>query len=164
HEERTMREYRKLLLIMAACSPLLVNAQPLGLPELLTPENNPQIDAKIELGRKLFTDKRFSSTGTVSCASCHDPAKAFTDETGPRPVSVGISELTGTRNAPTVVNSAYNKTQFWDGRSVDLEDQAQHPFLNPVEMGLDTHEPIVTVVREDRDYRRAFNRVFDVQP
>lgn len=136
----------------------------LGLPELVIPENNPQSPGKIALGDKLFNDKRFSSTGTVSCASCHAPSKAFTDETGPRPVSVGISDLTGTRNAPTVLNAAFNRTQFWDGRSVDLEDQAQHPFLNPVEMGLPTHEPILEIVREDREYQRAFRQVFDVQP
>src|SRR5688572_2650265 len=87
----------------------------LGLPQLVIPENNPQSPEKIALGEKLFNDKRFSSTGTVSCASCHAPAKAFTDETGPRPVSVGIGDLTGTRNAPTVLNAAFNRTQFWDG-------------------------------------------------
>ncbi|MGI9322813.1 MAG: cytochrome-c peroxidase, partial [Pseudomonadales bacterium] len=69
---------------------------------------------------------------------------------------------TGTRNAPTVVNAAFNKTQFWDGRSPDLEDQSQHPFLNPVEMGLKDHEPILKTIRDDRDYTRAFKEVFGV--
>lgn len=135
----------------------------LGLPDLVIPDNNPQTPEKIELGRKLFHDKRFSSTGTISCASCHAAEKAFTDERGPIPVSFGISELTGTRNAPTVLNAAFNKTQFWDGRSVDLEDQAQHPFLNPVEMGLETHDPILEVVRDEGDYQRDFDQVFGVR-
>ncbi|MDY6983965.1 MAG: cytochrome-c peroxidase, partial [Pseudomonadota bacterium] len=142
---------RKLILLAAIlCSSTLLAQPPLGLPELKIPENNPQTPEKIALGEKLFKDPRFSSTGTVSCATCHAPNKAFTDETGPILVSLGINGLTGTRNAPTIINAAYNRTQFWDGRSPDLEDQAQHPFLNPVEMGLANHDPILEVVRNDR--------------
>jgi len=144
-----------------ACQTVFAQS-PLGLPPLPVPENNPQSTAKIELGEKLFMDKRFSSTGSVSCGTCHAPDKAFIDETAPIPVSIGINGLTGTRNAPTVLNSAFNKTQFWDGRSPSLEDQSQHPFLNPVEMGLPDHEPIMATIRGDRSYTRAFNSVFDV--
>ena len=132
----------------------------LGLPEVPVPANNPQTKAKIALGERLFEDQRFSSTGNVSCSTCHSADKAFTD--GPLSVSEGIEKLTGTRNAPTVVNAAYNKTQFWDGRSPDLEDQAQHPFLNPVEMGLENHEPILEIVRTDKEYVSAFKDVFGV--
>ena len=106
----------------------------LGLPPVPYPEDNPQTPQKIALGEKLFNDQRFSSTGDVSCATCHDAQKAFTDS--PLKVSEGINKLTGTRNAPTVINSAYFETSFWDGRSPSLEDQALHPFVNPVEMGL----------------------------
>ena len=133
---------------------------PLGLPEVPIPADNPQTAEKIALGARLFNDVRFSSTGGVSCATCHVAATAFTDS--PRQVSVGIEELTGTRNAPTVVNAAFNKTQFWDGRSPNLEDQALHPFLNPVEMGLPDHDPILKVVREDKEYAKAFKAVFGV--
>ena len=131
---------------------------PLGLPEAIYPEANPQTQAKIALGDRLFHDKRFSSTGNVSCASCHDVGKAFTDS--PLKVSEGILNLTGTRNAPTVVNSVYFTKLFWDGRSPDLEDQALHPFTNPVEMGLKTHQPILRIVRRDSDYVKAFRNVF----
>jgi cytochrome c peroxidase len=135
---------------------------PLGLPPLVVPEGNPQTPEKIALGRKLFEDKRFSSTGQVSCASCHDAKKAFTDS--PLATSEGIKvkgkALTGTRNAPTVVNAAYFTSMFWDGRSADLEDQAQHPFLNPVEMALPNHEPILKVARSDPEYVKAFQQVF----
>jgi cytochrome c peroxidase len=131
---------------------------PLGLPPVPIPENNPQTPAKIELGDKLFHDARFSSTGEVSCATCHVKGKAFTDT--PLKVSEGINKLTGTRNAPTVLNSVYMKTMFWDGRSPDLEDQALHPFLNPVEMGLRDHEPILEICRTDPDYVGAFKAVF----
>ena len=105
----------------------------LGLPPLPVPADNPQTSAKIALGDKLFHDKRFSMDGTVSCANCHDDGKAFTDNL---PVSVGNHGLTGTRNAPTVINAAFNKSQFWDGREPDLESQSKQPFLNPVEGGL----------------------------
>ena len=131
---------------------------PLGLPPVPIPAHNPQTDAKVALGKKLFEDKRFSSTGEVSCATCHDATKAFTD--GPLKVSEGIKKLTGTRNAPTVINAAFMRAMFWDGRSPDLEDQALHPFVNPVEMGLANHDPILQVVRKDPEYAKAFQEVF----
>ena len=158
-----MTKPRVLVLLIAAG--LLISAGnpgaptapkvPLGLPELAGPA--PGAD-KIALGKKLFEDKRFSSTGEVSCATCHDAAKAFTDS--PLSVSEGIRKLTGTRNAPTVINAAYFEKVFWDGRSPSLEDQALHPFVNPVEMGLKDHEPILAVVRDDPAYARAFQSVF----
>ena len=135
-----------------------VAAPPLGLPPVPVPEDNPQTTEKIALGDKLFNDKRFSSTGEVSCATCHDPAKAFTDS--PLKTSEGVNKLTGTRNAPTVVNAVYMKTQFWDGRSPSLEDQALHPPVNPVEGGLADHEPILEIVRTDPEYVKAFKEVF----
>jgi cytochrome c peroxidase len=140
---------------------VVMAGSPLGLPELPVPEDNAQSADKIALGARLFNDVRFSSTGDVSCATCHAAATAFTDS--PLQVSEGIEKLTGTRNAPTVVNAAFNKTQFWDGRSPDLEDQALHPFLNPVEMGLHSHDPILKIVREDKSYARAFKTVFGVK-
>lgn len=131
---------------------------PLGLPPVPIPEDNPQTLEKIALGDKLFHDTRFSTTGEVSCSTCHDAKKAFTD--GPLKVSEGINKLTGTRNAPTVVNAAYFAAQFWDGRSPSLEDQALHPFVNPVEMGLADHQPILEVIRSDPEYVGAFETVF----
>jgi len=134
---------------------------PLGLPEVPIPADNPQTSAKIALGSRLFNDMRFSATGDVSCATCHAADKVFTDS--PLSVSEGINKLTGTRNAPTVVNAAYNKTQFWDGRSPSLEDQALHPFLNPVEMALPSHDPILETIRDDDAYVKAFRDVFGVR-
>ena len=131
---------------------------PVGLPPVPVPADNPQTPAKIALGDKLFHDIRFSSTGEVSCATCHDRKKAFTDS--PLSTSEGIAGLTGTRNAPTVLNAVYMTTQFWDGRSPSLEDQALHPFLNPVEMGLPDHEPILEVIRTDSEYVESFRDVF----
>lgn len=129
----------------------------LGLPQLTIPKDNPMSKEKVALGKKLFEDIRFSSTGQVSCATCHDEAKAFTDQLV---VSEGINGLKGTRNAPTVLNAAFNETQFWDGRSPTLEDQSRHPFVNSVEMGLKNHEPILEIVRTDPEYVKAFKNVF----
>ena len=136
-------------------------APPLGLPPIPYPEGKPPSADKVALGEKLFNDARFSKTGKVSCATCHDAKKAFTDS--PLQVSKGIDDQMGTRNAPTVVNAVYFRSMFWDGRSPSLEDQALHPFLNPVEMGLQTHEPILDVVRSDADYGKAFQNVFGKQ-
>jgi cytochrome c peroxidase len=152
-------------MLVLACASVLASiavAQPLGLPPVPIPANNPQTPEKIQLGDKLFNDKRFSSTGQVSCATCHDPNKAFTDS--PLVTSEGINKLTGTRNAPTVINAAYSKLFFWDGRSPDMEDQAQHPIVNPVEMGLANHDPVLQVVRTDPQYVAAFRKVFNKEP
>ncbi len=133
----------------------------LGLPPVPVPADNPTTEAKVALGDKLFHDVRFSSNGEVSCATCHNATTGFTD--GPLTVSQGIEGKTGTRNAPTVLNSAFNETQFWDGRSPSLEDQAQHPFVNPVEMGLENHDPIVKVVREDPAYGKMVKAAFGIE-
>lgn len=152
-------------LILVVAVPLLASAKPpksslLGLPSVPVPDNNPQTPDKIKLGDKLFHDKRFSSTGKISCASCHAANKAFTDS--PLRVSQGIKKLQGTRNAPTVINAAYMRTQFWDGREPSLEKQARQPFLNPVEMGLKTHAPIIKIVSSDPAYKKMFKKVFNV--
>src|SRR2546430_302337 len=96
------------------------------------PPDNPQTPEKIALGQKLFFDGRRSADGPVACSTCHDPARAFTDG---RPPSVGIKGRIGQRNAPTILNALYNKTQFWDGRAKTLEAQAALPIVNPAGMG-----------------------------
>lgn len=136
-------------------------AAPLGLPPLPVPADNPQTQAKIELGDTLFHDPRFSADGKVSCSTCHDRAKGFTDNLR---VSKGFNDLTGTRNAPTVLNSAYLTTLFWDGREPDLEGQSKQPPINPVEGGLPDHQPIIAILRTDPAYVKAFREVFDVAP
>lgn len=110
--------------------------QQVGVPVEMTratiPPDNPQTPEKISLGQKLFFDRRLSVDGTVSCSTCHDPERAFTDR---KATSVGIKGRVGQRNAPTVLNALYNKTQFWDGRVNTLEEQAALPIVNSVEMG-----------------------------
>lgn len=104
---------------------------PLGLPPVYWPEDNEYSKAKSDLGRLLYFDTRLSSDNTVACASCHAPAKAFTDGMA---VSTGIGGQKGGRSAPTVINRAYSTLQFWDGRAHSLEEQALGPPANPIEM------------------------------
>lgn len=131
-------------------------AVPLGLPPLPVPADNPMTVAKIALGKALYFDKRLSKDGTLSCATCHDPAMAWAEETA---TSTGINDQVGGTNSPTVINSAYATTQFWDGRAADLEEQAIGPIENPIEMG---HQLDVLVVELNKvpEYTTAFQEVF----
>jgi cytochrome c peroxidase len=103
---------------------------PLGLPEVPIPADNPPTAETVALGRKLFFDKILSRDNTISCSSCHDPKHGMADA---RIVSLGVGEQKGKRNAPTVLNAAYNEILFWDGRAATLEEQARGPVPNPVE-------------------------------
>jgi cytochrome c peroxidase len=135
--------------------------QQVGVPAELTrtviPPDNPQTPEKIALGQKLFFDGRLSADATVACATCHDPARAFTDG---RPMSIGIHGRAGQRNAPTILNALYNKTQFWDGRAKTLEDQAASPIINSVEMGQPSLDAAVTTLAGIKEYQQDFQRVF----
>jgi cytochrome c peroxidase len=104
---------------------------PLGLPAIVWPKENPYNRKKMELGRLLYYDKRLSSDGTISCASCHSVPHAFADR---RNVSEGVLNRKGNRHAPTVINTAYVAPLFWDGRAKDLEEQVKGPISNPKEM------------------------------
>ena len=97
------------------------------------PADNPQNEAKIELGKTLFFDPRFSSNGTISCNSCHNVMAGGDDN---RPNSVGVGDQRGGRSAPSVWNAAFLSVQFWDGRAPTLEEQAKGPVANPIEMGM----------------------------
>src|SRR3989454_3541104 len=125
------------------------------------PPDNPQTTEKIALGQKLFFDGRLSADGTVACSTCHDPARAFTDG---RPTSIGIQGRVGQRNAPTILNALYNKTQFWDGRVKTLEEQAALPIVNPVEMGHPSPDPALARIAPIPEYKDAFRKAFAPQP
>ena len=131
---------------------------PLGLQAgaAYVPENNPLSQQKIDLGRKLYFDPRLSKDGTVSCATCHDPDKGFSDG---RKTSTGIAGQVGGRNAPTVMNRLFSVEQFWDGRAEDLEAQALGPVQNPVEMG-HTLEGMVSTLKRIQAYAPDFEKAF----
>jgi cytochrome c peroxidase len=135
--------------------------QQVGAPAELTrdaiPADNPQTPEKISLGQRLFFERRLSVDGTVSCSTCHDPQLAFTDR---KPLSVGIKGRVGQRNAPTILNALYNKTQFWDGRVNTLEEQAANPIVNAFEMGHPNLDAAVAQIASVEEYQQAFQRVF----
>jgi cytochrome c peroxidase len=107
---------------------------PLGLDGYLpVPADNPVTAAKIDQGRQLFFDRRLSRDGSVSCASCHDPTRAFSDG---RAVAVGVFGRRGRRNAPALINRGYGRLFFWDGRARSLEQQVLMPIADPNEMDL----------------------------
>src|SRR5204862_6543567 len=107
---------------------------PLGLDLYLPiPEDNLPTPEKIELGRRLFFDRRLSRDGSVACASCHDPERAYSDG---RAVAVGIFGRRGRRNAPALINRGYGRLFFWDGRAATLEEQVLKPIEDPNEMDL----------------------------
>jgi len=129
-----------------------------ALPEVApAPEDNPTTEAKVSLGKMLFMDPRFSSTGTVSCNSCHNVMEGGDDS---RTFSMGVHGKTGGRNAPTVWNSAFHSVQFWDGRANLLEDQAKGPVTNPVEMGVSEIEHAMDKVRAIPGYKPYFDEAF----
>ena len=129
-----------------------------ALPEVApTPADNPTTEAKVELGKMLFMDPRFSSTGTVACNSCHNIMEGGDDS---RNVSMGVHGKMGGRNAPTVWNSAFHTVQFWDGRAALLEDQAKGPVSNPVEMGMKDVETAMNRVKAIPGYKAYFEKAF----
>jgi len=121
------------------------------------PEDNPSTPAKVALGKKLYFDKRLSVDDTVSCATCHDPDKGFADG---KSIAEGIEGKKGNRNSPTVVNAAFFELQFWDGRAKTLEEQAKGPLINPVEMGMPSHDALEKKLRKIPEYKKEFKEVF----
>ena len=148
----------KSAVALALLTSLSVEADWQALPEVaVAPKDNPTTAEKILLGKMLFMDPRFSSTGTVSCNSCHNVMEGGDDS---RTVSMGVHGKTGGRNAPTVWNSAFHSVQFWDGRVDSLEDQAKGPVTNPVEMGMSEIESAMDKVRAIPGYKPYFDKAF----
>ena len=131
----------------------------LDIPPLLAVTDHSPSPIKIRLGQALFFDKRLSGDGTISCASCHQPERAFTDG---RALAQGINGRIGARNTPTLLNAAFNTSQFWDGRRASLADQAPDPFDNAQEHGLKDHNVLLELLRNDADYTKAFRAAFQV--
>ena len=129
------------------------------LPAIPIPADNPQTDAKINLGKQLYFDGRLSADGKISCATCHDPKTGWA---GHDATDTGINGRVGGRNSGTVVNSGYMKYQFWDGRAGSLEEQALGPIANPVEMG-ETLENVVRKLNAVPGYRKQFEEVFKTE-
>lgn len=118
---------------------------------------NPICAAKVELGRKLFYDPVLSADNSISCATCHSPYNAFahTDHA----VSHGIHDRFGTRNAPALMNLAWQNTFMWDGAIHHLDQQALAPISNPDEMG-ENIANVVNKLNENADYSKLFSIAF----
>ncbi len=127
------------------------------LPEMVDNPLNPVTPEKVELGKMLYYDPRLSLSGFVSCNSCHNLATYGVDNL---PTSIGHRWAVGPRNAPTVLNAALHRTQFWDGRAADVEEQAQGPVLNPIEMAIPNHEFAVDRIASMPTYVELFAQAF----
>src|SRR6516164_11352187 len=126
---------------------------PLGLDLYLpAPEDNRLTAEKIELGRRLFFDRRLSRDGSIACASCHDPERAYSDG---REIAVGVFGRRGRRNAPALINRGYGRLFFWDGRAATLEEQALKPIEDPNEMDLPLGEASARVGLAPEEISRA---------
>jgi cytochrome c peroxidase len=117
--------------------------------------------ARVALGQRLFFDPTLSADATVSCSTCHDPSRAFTDG---RKVSVGVKGNAGRRNSPTLINAVFEPSLFWDGRVADLQEQAALPFVSPTEMGREDLGSVVALLNGSEDYRASFLSAFGAPP
>ncbi len=129
---------------------------PLGLPEVVALKDNPPTLAKVELGKMLYFDPRLSISGTLSCATCHDPSLGYSNGA---PFAVGHQHAVGGRNSPTVLNAAFATTQFWDGRAPSLEEQAAGPMTAGVEMA-GIPDEIVQTLAKIPEYRELSMAAF----
>ena len=156
------------LLLLVAASPAARAGDPAyrwvlprGFPVPAVPADNPMSEAKVTLGRRLFFEPTLSVTGRYSCASCHDPTRAFTDG---RPVALGATGERTATSAMSLANVAYNVSFGWSTRAVrTLEDQMRRPLLSehPVEMGLKGREArVVAALVADAGWRAQFAYAF----
>jgi len=152
--------------VLGGCSPdpsapaADVVAIPAGFPPLPVPADNQLTVERVALGKRLFFDKHLSRTGEVSCGSCHLQQNSFAD---PRRYSIGVEGKVGNRNAPALVNMAWNSSFFWDGGVPTLEQQAIAPIINPVEMDM-TLDGVVTRLMSDPSYMDMFRRAYGSDP
>lgn len=141
--------------------PILDPSKPLfseigHLPKVIFPADNPYSEDKASLGRTLFYDPRLSNSNQIACASCHDPELGWTDN---RKFSFGHDRQLGSRNAMTIINSAFATSLFWDGRAATLEDQAKMPIEDSREMH--EHIDIATEkIVKVKGYEMLFEKAF----
>lgn len=152
-----MFKIRLLVSALALTGSMAVNAAEALPTTAPAPADNPTTSEKVALGQMLYHDPRLSSSGTVSCASCHNTMLGGEDNRGG---SVGVGGQVGGRSAPTVWNAAFNKVQFWDGRAASLEEQAAGPVTNPIEMGMKSWDDVVARLKTIEGYQVAFEKAF----
>ena len=130
---------------------------PLGLDEYyFVPDSNPLTRETVALGERLFFDTVLSADSSTACASCHQPSRAFSDSV---PLSRGAHGRRTQRNTPSIINRAYGRMFFWNGRTIGLEETVVQPIQNPVEMDL-TLDELVRRLGADARYTSAFANAF----
>ncbi len=139
-----------------------VDGSPLGLPAMALPADNPPSRARVDLGRKLFFDRRLSFNRTLSCAMCHIPEQGFTQNEMRTPV--GIEGRFVKRNAPSLYNVGYRQRLFHDGREFSLENQVWQPLLSENEMANPSVGFVIETLRDAADYRGLFEAAFGRGP
>ncbi len=153
------------LVILFACTKGKIEIEPTPyvleipshFPQMIIPADNPLTVEGVALGRKLFYEKMLSGDNSISCASCHAPANAFSD---PNQFSTGINGMKGNRNSMALINLGWQKFFFWDGRAKTLEEQILEPVPNPVEMH-QSWKDAVAKLSASLDYRNMFFRAFN---
>jgi cytochrome c peroxidase len=140
----------------------VLETPPLGLPVVPVPESNPLSEEKVQLGRKLFFDRRLSANNTISCAMCHIAEQGFAQNELKTPV--GIEGKSVRRNAPSIYNVAYLEGVFHDGRETSLENQVWGPLLASNEMGNLSIGMVIERIDSLADYAGLFERTFGHGP
>lgn len=130
------------------------------LPDVVDSEINPVTAEKVELGKMLWYDPRLSLSGVFSCNSCHNLATYGVDN---QVTSTGHLWVQGPRNSPTALNAALHSSQFWDGRAADVEEQAQGPILNGIEMAIPSDQFAVDRISSMPAYGPLFDLAFPGQ-
>lgn len=129
---------------------------PSHFPAMTIPDDNPMSVEGVELGRKLFYDTRLSLNNSISCASCHNQQKGFSDD---KKFSSGVNGTIGKRQSMALVNLGWQSAYFWDGRAESLEEQVLHPVSDPIEMN-QSWKATAEKLNTDEEYRNEFYRVF----
>ena len=130
---------------------------PLGLPEYHVRDDNPMTQERVALGRKLFFETALSLDHSMSCATCHDPNKGWSN--GQR-FAIGVHGQEGNRHTPSILNAAYYRSLFWDGRAGSLEGQALGPILNEVEMAMPSKQAMLDRLLDHAAYPALFAEAF----
>ena len=130
-----------------------------GFPNMNIPSNNPMTVEGVALGKILFSDPILSFDNSQSCSSCHLQTSGFSDT---NQFSTGIDGLIGNRNASTIINAGWNSSNFWDGRTITLEDQAFEPVVNPIEMH-NTWLNVESTLNNSEQYKQLFKDAFNIE-
>ena len=143
-----------LILVFMPMTAAAGKLEPVG--AVPVPVSNPQTPEKIELGKQLFFDRRLSGDGTMSCSTCHDPEKGYSDDLA---ISLSYPTTRNWRNSPTLLNVGFQRFLFHDGRARTLEEQALFPMMSAFEMNRNL-DFVEEVIRSVPEYVESFRRVF----